>query len=608
MSEYSQYKGAKMDPLSLEEILAVPLYKQKQYDALEEARIKQADMFKIDPLEVHKERAQKLNNDYMNKVDELANYQARTGDIQGSKSKLLQLQREYKKLTDPMGEVAKTNAAKIAYNNEKTRFLEAATKQYGSDRALQLWNQHASKYAGYDDKGNIINIGSKGIVQNKNFDEELKNYHSLLGSITSSAASSGYQIKDAGQGDGSKVMVNSSGQRVHSDNIDALNSMRKAMASDWLVPGGQGYAFNEEAGINQANFTSKFNNLMDAQRVVKDERKSDVNANYIAPPKGTESTGANDFSVFGEDYNTSEIGGKKGDYSQLEKIGEKLYGSAQGYLGKQPVSHYTSNSISDPKQKALYDAMWNKATTTGIKVGGKLMKLTPEAIKKGKDNKENAQFIIKSLKENPGLTLTSKLLTTNQIINTQGFVAGLGNDAKAVNNNIRLQLQRNDSSGRKLVDENGKTMSWNDAVDKYNLSGINDVNYQGYISPLNWEDNSTIGTNSRFSPHVITVKDKDNNWHTFRTTRLSSDNIGLNVKRQNEITKNYRDATLNYNTWNRIESSYEPLTKYKTKYNPSETDIDNNTGEPKIWSLQTPKGDVIKITESQYLNFMNSVK
>lgn len=607
MNRYSNLSVSQFDPLSLEEVLAVPLYKTAQYNALEEARIKQADMFKIDPLDVHKEEAQRLNSEYMTKVDELANYQARTGDIQGSKNKLLQLQRDYKKLTDPMGKVSQINKFNTDYQAEKNRFLEAASKQYGSNRALELWNQHAKNYTGYNDKGELTGISQRGIVAAKDFDKELQQYHNLLGSTATAAAKAGYNLIE--RPDGSKIMVNSSGQEVKDSNVDQLNSMKAAMAADWLTPGGAGYQFNQEAGIDQNTFTNKFNNLLDSQLKTKVERKQDVSANYINAPTGSSSTdGGNDNSVFGEDYNTVEIGGEKGDYSEISKIGlanEGLLSPKQYHSG----DGITIKHIKDPRQRAIYEKKWKEAITTGVMIDGKKMKLTKEAIDKGMNDRKNAEFILKSLTQSPPITLTSKLLTPAQILNNQGFVAGLGKNAEDINKNIRIQLQRGDASGRKLIDpKTGKTMTWNEAKEEYDFKNIDDVNYQGQISALNWEQNDHIGSNSRFSPHIVTIKDKDDNWHTFKTTRLSSDNVGINVKRQNEMRDNYRDATLNYGEFVPIKSSNPKLNKLKTRYNPSETEIDNRTGQYKNWTILLDQNKAVKVTEADYINFMNSVK
>jgi len=259
----------------------------------------------------------------------------------------------------------------------------------------------------------------------------------------------------------------------------------------------------------------------------------------------------------------------------------------------------------------LYENAFKNATDgkTGIILDGKRVQLSSDLKKLGKDDPKVAEQILRSIKQNPAITLTSKLLTTNQVLNDQGFVAGLGSTADDVDKNIRRQLQMTNNEGRKLIDpKTGKTMTFNEIADEYGVESINDINYQGQISAHNWEeDNDKLGSNSKFSPHVVTIKTKDG-WKTFKTTRLSSDNIGGNPARQNDLTKNYRNATINHGNFIDFESSSDNLNGIKVKYNPNEQDYDSQTGEPKTWTIKFKNGAEEKATESQYMNWVNSVK
>jgi len=293
-NRYSNVSVSQFDPLSLEEILAVPLYKQKQYDALEEARIKQADMFKVDPLDVHKEEAQKLNNEYMSKVDELANYQARTGDIQGSKNKLLQLQRDYKNLTDPMGKVAQINTAT---QNEAAAYKQWMSsdeaKKYGPDIANKRWLEHRQSYKGYDDKGNIINISQMQAPAYQDLNADIKDLKGMIGSTElTKAINNGFDIKY--QPDGSAIVMDGSGNVIEKTNNAQLINAYNYLKEKWLTPNGEGYKSAIFAGQTPQSIFNKLNYGVGMMKEysLKDTRNNDYslqgyrNANEVKEAGG----------------------------------------------------------------------------------------------------------------------------------------------------------------------------------------------------------------------------------------------------------------------------------------------------------------------------------
>lgn len=602
-NRYSNLSTSQFDPLSLQEVMAVPLYKQDQYDKLEADRIKQAEMFKVDPLDIHKERAQQLNNDYMSKVDELANYQAKTGDIEGTKSKFLNLQREYKKLTDPMGEVSKINTAKKLYNDEKTRFLESASKQYGSSRALELWNQHAQQYKGFTDKGDIADITSRGIVENQDFMKDVQEHNKLLGDTVSSVAGSGYNIVERPEG---LVMVNSSGQTIKNSNLDQVNSMRKALSAKWQDKRGEGYLFNQEAGKNQEDFNQYFKNTIDSQFKTGIKRDSNTSASFIGSKnKGDDAANAVP-GIFGDDYNTAEVGSTEQDFKELSKVGSNIPNT--GSIGssytmgtsteggpKQKTGKYTHKDISDPMLQARYVSTFKKLFKEG-KINTTI------------DNPNSAKIVLNEIKKQGPIIMTSKLLTTNKDINNSGFAASLGKTEVDRDKQMRRELQMTNAGARKLLDpETGQPMSFAEAQEKYDLIGTQGITYQGYLSPLNWEKQSFNGRDSKASPHIITVKNKDGNYVEFKTSRINSDNVGVNINRYNDLQKNYRKYTVDHDQFVDFESDSPSLKGLKIKYNTKDPKVDPQRGVLN-YEIMDKNGNVHNLTEAEYIQSVNSTK
>jgi hypothetical protein len=409
-------------------------------------------------------------------------------------------------------------------------------------------------------------------------------------------------------------------------NLDQVNQMTAAMRAKWLTPGGAGYNFNTEAGINPDNFTQQFEGDMLSQL----ETASGISNKYSSEQGEApllSGDGSLDFnSNYGEDYNTEEVGGNTQDYSELERIGSttntrvgevegdgfSAVDAGSGAVAteiKQGGKTFSVDDIKDPRQKALYENMYKKLTTVGV-VGadGKRHFIKSTSAKKGKNAKENAQVVLKMLKEVPAITLTSKLVTTDNVLNNSGFSSLIGKTADERDKTMRKQLKLTNSGARKLLDpETGQPISFEEAKKKYNLKGADNVNYHGYISPLNWEKDSFNGTNSKASPHVITAEDENGDFIEFKTSRLNSDNVGINIDRYNDLQENYRNWTINHNEFVPFKSKSPGLNKIKVKYNTYNPKYDPQRGSLN-YEVKDEKGNIHYFTESEFINKVNATR
>lgn len=629
MNRYSNYEVSAYTPQTAQEIWAVPAAMRQQHNAADEKLQTQiAELDKVNPLDVHYDKAQKIKADLLKQIDAQSSTLASEGFNANTTSGVYKTNRQLKEQFSPTGELGQINAAKTAYDTEKANYLEDATKtsKIGREQALRNWEKYAkSKYTGYSEDGKkITNIGALGTPAYQDYETDRNQYHALLGSVTSSARASGYGIV-TDPSTGLMMMVNKGGKIVHSDNIDALNNAIRGMKDKWVSEAGEGRKWADAAGWDPNHTNYRINQDFNAMKSISNV--DDRTENYdVLSGQNLNSPTAPTTSIFGEDYNTKEVGGKNQDYSDLEKVGKTfgntgsvgtplLMGTDNSGFVKQKSGKFTSDEIKDPRQKMLYENAFKNATDgkTGIILDGKRVQLSEDMKKLGKDDPKVAAQILRSIKQTPAIALTSRLLTTNQILDSQGFVAGLGKEQKTIDTNIRRQLQRDDASGRKLIDpQTHQPISWNEASEKYGLESINDVNYQGQISAHNWEETSFVGSNSKFSPHLVTIKskDKDGNekWMSFQTTRLSSDNIGGNIARQNDLQDNFRTATINYNNYVPFKSKSKAFDGMEVMYNPSTTNVDEVTGEPKNWTVKFPGKNPIELTESDYMNKVNMVK
>ena len=625
MNRYDIASVAKFSPLSFNELAAAPTMMRKKHDA----SIAQAEAMRIktDPYSKHYNRALELKQQMDNEIAKNVDTLNKEGYNPTTFQNITKLNRQYNDMISPTGEIGQINAENINIKKINEEYDKLGKEKNWGQETVNYWKNKALKEYNekplYDANGRILTYsGPEGIVNKVDYNKRL---HELASSAKMSVSEFSNAVTKLGMDEKSGYNVANKNSEAHKlgDNYARVKDAYDTLKKEIYDPTSEVHKSMRYEGRDPKSLLDILKTQSDIyrQNVKSDEYSTDINP-FGPGPGSSDGSNPQGGGIFGEDYNTKEVGGKNQDYSDLEKIG-KSFGNT-GSVGssysmgtdtsggpKQKSGKFTSADIKDPRQKALYEKVFKNATTgKGIMLDGKLVHLSKDMQKFGKDDPRVAAQILRSIKQNPAITLTSKLLTTNQVLNDQGFVAGLGTTADDVDKNIRRQLQRNDASGRKLVDpETGKTISWNDAAKEYGFENINDVNYQGQISAHNWEeDNDKLGSNSSFSPHVVTIKDKKGKWHSFKTTRLNSDNIGGNVARQNDLTKNYRNATVNYGDFVDFESSSNNLKGIQVKYNPNEQEYDSRTGEPKTWTIKFKNKVEEKATESQYMNWVNSIK
>lgn len=319
INRYSNISTSQFDPLSLQEILSVPLYKQAEFDKLatEQQALK---TLPVDPLDVHTQRAMQLKNEFETKMDQQALDLAKTGDFTKGRNAFLNLKRDYDNLVSPTGEVGRINNAKKVYFDNMKEYLEDATKNKGwsRERALYNWqNKFANQYTGFDSNNQISNIGNYGAPKKIELMDVLKDVKGLLGEqVVNEMKSSGYSFAPAPNG--GVVMVDRKGSRVVTSNkpnlIHAQNLINQKLSGQEWQDSIDFEGTNIQDVYNQAS--SGINSMLTTD--VKDNRTQD--AQYIAPQKQSEivATGA---GTVGEDFNTNTIGSSVDDYKDVDRIG-----------------------------------------------------------------------------------------------------------------------------------------------------------------------------------------------------------------------------------------------------------------------------------------------
>jgi len=570
INRYTDLSVSAYNPMSMEELAVAPMMKRKQHDdILAKQELFRSGLAKVDPYDKHFDEAVKLKKEMESQLDNTSLELSKTGVNNDMIGKTISLNRQYQDLISPTGKLGQINAEKqniLKINEEYDKYGQQkgwseAETNYWKDKALKDYNASSV----YDDKGRVLKYsGPKEIANKIDYNKRL---HEL-------ATSAGMTTKEFKEGLPLAIGQDESGYFTQGHKMkgwaEGSNNPQVIAAYNTLIKelNDPTSELRKSADYERRDLTS-LQGILDTQSDVylKNSRsdESDYTESHFGSGPGS-SPEAPYGDIYGEDYNTQEVGGANQDYSQIERIGQTtntkvgdvegdnfspvdVEGNAVSTEIKQGGKKFSSNDIKDPRQKALYNSVWNQMTNEGmVGADGKRLRITADSKKLGKDHPANAKAVLKMLKEMPAITLTSKIVTTDTVLNNSGFSSSIGKTADERDKTMRKQLKLTNTGARKLLDpETGKVISFEEAKEKYNLKGPDNVNYHGYVSPLNWEENSFNGTNSKASPHIITAEDENGKFIEFKTSRLNSDNAGINVDRYNDLNENYRSWTINHN-------------------------------------------------------------
>lgn len=499
MNRFSSLTPSRFNPLSLEEVMLVPSIKRKEHDSILAAQNAITDkLATVDPLDVHAIEAMKLREDMNNKLTAQAEALTKEGVSPAMKNQFLALNREYQNLTGPMGKIGQINKSKQLYDAEKARFLETASKQYGSNRAIELWNEKTANYTGYDTENKIRHIDPQGIVAAQDFQSDLKDFNSLLGSTIREVASGGGSVIYDPELGGYKTTNFNSSQSTK-NNIAQLNEMRKVLQAKWIDDGGEGTLYNREAGIDINNFNNRFNSAINMQAEKATSNKSDNSVSFnsdgsrkspedtsyptgIFDPSSVRSVGGTVDSI-----NFNRIGSSEGTgFGQSNNVNSK------GVKGK--IVSY-KDVIKDPILQRAYEKAYNEVI---------------ESVKENShldiNSKEAANIISRHMRTNMKIpTVGNDVIQADITPNSQMFMGQLqGKDANKRNETIQKNLE---AGFRTIIDpETGKELTPKEFREK----GYT-VEYIGYDSPLNYRGYK-FGENNKeqqVMAHKVIVYDED---------------------------------------------------------------------------------------------------
>ena len=170
-------------PMTSQEIMMVPLAMREQYNKTQAAiQSQMAELDKIRALPVHTEEAMARKNQLIQNIDALSSDLANQGFSNDMTSKLIQLNRNIKDEFSPTGRLGKIAGAYDTYFKEMEAFKkDNADKKWSQDEFNIHWNNHINNYQGYDEKGEVINIGSLSAPEKVLLSDRFQKLKSIMG-------------------------------------------------------------------------------------------------------------------------------------------------------------------------------------------------------------------------------------------------------------------------------------------------------------------------------------------------------------------------------------------------------------------------------------------
>jgi len=183
MNRYSNYTPSAYTPMSMQEIMLVPLAMREQHNNVQkDIQAQQSELDKINALPVHTEEAKQRKDYLLSKINALSSDLANKGFDNGMTDNVIKLNREVKDEFSPTGRLGQINNAHSAYFKELESFKKSNEDKKWSQQEFDLnWNKHLNQYKGYDEKGNITNINSLSAPEKRTIQDEWEQISKITG-------------------------------------------------------------------------------------------------------------------------------------------------------------------------------------------------------------------------------------------------------------------------------------------------------------------------------------------------------------------------------------------------------------------------------------------
>lgn len=599
MNRYDVASVAKFSPLSFNELAAAPTMMRQKHDA----SIAQAEALRIkaNPLDKHLNRALEIKNQMDAEIAKNVDTLNKEGYNPTTFQNITKLNRQYQDMISPTGEIGQINNAKVVYDKAKEDFIQDAAKQnIGRDQALKLWDKKTAYYTGFGEDGkSITNVSPQGVAAYQDYEKYKQVAKSLMGEVESESRSGGYKLVPSSLNNGTMVMVDSKGFEKKSTNLDALNNAIIAGTEMWLKPTGEGYKYNQDAGVDQNNFKQRFIGDFGSMLRTSEGSGYEENGQFINDATGPNGGSSKD-SMFNDaiqDPNSIKNLDKSTGEIDFTKIGSKLgntggvgstvtMGTSGGYT-PQKSGIQTYKDVLSPIQQKFYETAAKRLIASG--------RLPKNADLNSTANAEKIGFYMKNHMKFP--TVATDIIRADVAIDNQLFTGNLASKDQNSRNATLTQDLRQTKNGRPL-----RTMLDVENGGKIKLEEGDTIDYLGVESPINY---SNYGFENKYEQSVMghraqVLDSKGNVKANVVISRTPNEMKDPTFKKMYEINHIYKNGLNKLGEWVRPTGKYsgsKELAKTKVKVN------DDNTFQIQIDGY----GESPKMNNEQFIQQMQSI-
>lgn len=594
MNRYDQISTAVYTPRSLEETMSVPLLRRKQHDEAN-ARIESqlSTLDKVDPLDVHYNEAQKIKSDLLSKIDKQSEQLATQGFNTNTTGDIFKTNREIQEMYSPTGRIGKINAAKVAQQEAFKRFMSSDDAKSNSDDVNLLnWKRHLSKYKGYDDENNIVNLGDIGAVKyvdpNKFVDDLAKN----AGFTDSSWKKSSSGLVDTGVSGENRYVVDVTKARKSGSNIQQLQSLASLLNRTVSDPSSPLRRSIDYTGRNPNEVLTQLGQQMGIYTKVSSEKEDSKNINNVR--WSDKEDGESGYSSIVDPSSVREIGSetKEIDFSKIGTnfantggIGSTVtMGTSGGYTPTKSGKQTYKDVIGDPIKIGMYEFSAKRLMEKG--------KLPKNANLNDTKNAEKIGFYMKNYLKVP--TVGNDIIQANVKTLSSPLMGELqGKDQKGVNDALTLQIER---GLRKAKDEV--------TGEEVKIPEGGKLEYVGFDSPVNYRGSKQKNKNEQsVMAHRAMIYDKDGK----KVADVEIDRTGNELKdplfkRAYEINHTYKGALENFGKWVTPKGRYsgsKEIGKYQIKVAEDGNIYMKIKGEP--------DSEAEAVSPEKYYQYMNAI-
>jgi len=355
-------------------------------------------------------------------------------------------------------------------------------------------------------------------------------------------------------------------------------------------------------GLNETDYANRILNSFLGYGVYE-QQFGDINYSPMSTDKENDENDKKSIGVEGLVYDTKTIGNQS-DFDEISRIGQLMPSkTSKSFVDpkdtpankkfmqearKEEGKPYTFNDISNPAMKEAYIAKYNQLIKEGrIKTNYQ-----------DPNNSSTAALVLQELKKSGPIVLSSKVVKSDVKLNLLGFPGELNTtDINQRSANIQRDVEH---GTRFIIDpETKKEIKWNDFQRKYPNAKIE---YYGYSSPHNWDNNQWGNSQQNVSANHVTVTYGSGDDKKTIPTMVSRTNQELKSKdgiASKDLNKTYKKMTVSPNTFVPAEFTIPSLKDVEIKYNNSEQVL-NEFGQPIIEMIINGK-QAPPLTEDQYL-------